>query len=607
MSLAARAQYTDYELPRWRVNGFAGFDLTHTSQSATGQDAQSGQLFPLGDVRLNADGFLLDPKFLHLNTGFDFQKGANTSDRGDLALGGMNTALNVAFLPNSHLPLRVSYTRTSHGVTGLGLDQNDDQSRLDVQWSMMLPRLPHLTVSFQDYGTTVRVPTSFSDTTYSDRGLGLGLADSWKDWRWTGNFSIGNGSSSGVSVLGLPNPFDHSTRAGSFNLGRNFFDNKARLSFENLEVWRRDHLGGDGSDQSSELTNNVRFDLQINNRLSLAAGYGFARVEFEGQGLSSLLAPAGAAIQVISFSSSSSNSFNGRLDFHPRNWLRLTQEIRTTLSSPLDALAESRTSFTETSSTLSAEHTWRGFDVTGSYTGRFQLARTTLDRSPDSWSNSFHARVGWGNVRYLRVAASAQDSRLNLVEQIGGFTDEKRGALELESHRLKYFRLRTGASYSQMELLNLSGNTRSKIVTYSFQAEHRKFVIAAATSFMDGAGALFPAGLIDRQFLVVPLPIVQLLATPLLNRTTRTESVSLIARPRRRLDATISWRKEDTRLIDSAQAFNVLQADGRYRLGKFSLEGGYSRNLNNVTVITGLSGTRLAVWYFRIGRDFRIF
>jgi hypothetical protein len=118
---------------------------------------------------------------------------------------------------------------------------------------------------------------------------------------------------------------------------------------------------------------------------------------------------------------------------------------------------------------------------------------------------------------------------------------------------------------------------------------------------------LFPLGLLDHQFLVIPLPIGQLLATPLLNRTTHAQTVSLLGRPRRRLEVSAAWRTEDTVLAASEQTFNVLQTDARYHLGKFTVEGGYSRNLNDVTFITGISGTRLAIWYFRIGRDFKLF
>lgn len=602
---SARAQYTDYEPPRWRVNGFAGFDLTHTSQSQTNSTTQTDQLFPLGDFRLNGDGFLLDPKFLHINAGFDYQKGANTSDRGDIGMGGVNMAVSTSFLPNSHMPLRVSYTKTDHGVTGLGLDQSNDESRLDVQWDVFRSNLPHIIASFQDYSSTVHVPISFADRTFSERAFNLGASDNWKSWQWSGSFSMGAGTSNGIS-LSPDSTFDNSTRAGFFNIFRGFWDNKAHLRMENREVWRDDHLAGDGSTNSKEFTNNATFDVQLHPKVSVTAGYAFSQVTFQNNGFASLISGTGP-IQLLSLVSSTSNSVSGRVDYHPFSWLRLTQDIREALLSPVDNALESQTSFTDTASTVEADHRWHSFDLMGSYTGRFQITGTSLDRTPNSWSNSFMGRVGWGDPRYLHMVASAQDTHLNLVEQIGGFTDEKRVGLELETHSVKSFRLHAAADYSQVELLNVSGNTRSKIVTYSASADHRRFTLAYTNSFLDGAGALFPLGLLDHQFLVIPLPISQLLATPLLNRTTHAQTVSVVGRPRRRLEVSLAWRIEDTVLATSEQTFNVLQTDARYRLGKFTVEGGYSRNLNDVTLITGVSGTRLAIWYFRIGRDFKLF
>jgi hypothetical protein len=605
--IQARAQYPNFEPPRWHANGFVGFNLTHTSQEQRTGDGQTDQLFPLGDLRLNGDGFLLDPRFLHLTAALNYQKGANTSDRGDLSTGGTDLAVGSAFLPKSHVPLRVSYNRTSHGVNGLGLNQNDDGSRLDVQWNVLFPRLPHFSVSFQKYDNTVHVPSSISDRNYNETALNASVSDSWKDWRWTGNFSQGNGNSTGTaSVLGLNSDFENSTRAGGFQLGRGFWENKARLLFENREIWRHDQLSGDGNNRSSEFTDNLNFDVQVTPKVSLNAGYGFAQVDFSGTAFNGLLGPGGGLVQLVSLSSSTSHAVSGRVDYRPWNWLRVSQDIRTARASPFGGVIESRTSFTDTASTIEADHRWRDFDVMGTYTGRFQLAGTTLDRTPDSWSNSFAGRVGWGNVQRVHITAVAADTRLNLVEQIGGFTDEKRAGLEIETRRVRSFRLRASGEYSNVDLLNVSGDTRSKNVSYSAQADHRLFSLWFTSSFLDGAGALFPDGLIDRHFLVVPLPVSQLLATPLLNRNTHARSIGLIGRPRRNLDLSIAWRTEDTRLAASRQKFNVLQADGRYRLGKFSFEGGYSRNLNDVTSITGLTGNRLAIWYFRIGRDFKI-
>jgi len=600
-------QYPGYEQPRWHVNGFAGFDITHTSQSLNESAAQTDQLFPLGDVRINSDGFILDPRFLHLSAGFDYQKGANTAERGDLSTGGMNIAASTVFLPKSHVPFRATYTRTDHGVSGLGLDQKDDNSRLDLQWNVLFPSLPQLNVSFQEYSNKVHVASSFADRTSDQMAFNTGLADIWKDWRWAGNFSMASGTSTGVSQIGLNSPFEDSTRAGDFHLNRGFWDNKARLTFENREIWRKDHLGGDGTTRNSEISNNANFGVQVTPRVSLDAGYGFAKVDFQNDGLNNILVPGGGAVQVISLSSSTSHSLNGRVGYRVFDWLRVSQGVRSALLTPVAGATESRTSFTETESTVSAEHHWRALDVMGSYTGRFQLAGTTLDHAPDSWSNSFNGRVSWGDARYVRVTTFGQDTHLNLVEQIGGFTDEKRIGMEAETHRLKYFRLRANADYSNMDLLNISGNTHTKMTSFSLQADQRRYTVTFNRSFMDGAGALFPEGLIDRTFLVVPLPINALLATPLLNRSTHTTSVGLIARPRRRLEVSAVWRSEDTQLTNSKQTFNIVQADARYGLGKFTLEGGYSRNLNDVTVITGPSGTRLAIWYFRIGRDFRIF
>ena len=603
----AAGQSPEDEIPRWHANGFAGVDLTHTSQSVTTSDTQTDQFFPLGDLRLNSDGFLLDPRFLHISAAMEYQKGVNSADRGDFNMGGVNMAFGTVFLPKSHVPFRFNYTKTNHGLTGLGLDQNDDDQRIEAHWEMLFPKLPHVTVSFQDYGSTVHVPTSFADRTYSEKEFGLGVSDSWKQWQWSGNFSAGNGNSTGVSQLNLDNTFENTTRAAGFNLNRNFLDNRARLMFENRDIWRRDHLGGDGSSDTTEFDNTANFDMQVAERVTASAGYSFQKLDFTGGGFNQAIVPGGGGLQVIPLLSTTSNSVSGRVDYHPWNWLRLNQEVRNTQSSPVPGILESRTSFTDTTSTVTADRHWMGFDLMGSYSGQFQLAGTTLDHSPSSWSNSYSGRVGWGDVRYARITASGQNTRMNLVEQIGGFTHEKRVGAEIETHRFRLVRLRASGDYTNLELLNISGDTHTRMVNYTFQAEHRFVTASYTNSFMDGAGALFPLGLIDRQFLVVPLPISQLLATPLLDRTTHSQIVSLTGRPRRRLDVSFVWRVEDTQLPSSRENFNFLEADARYRLGKFSLEGGYSRNLTDVTLVTGLNGTRLALWYFRIGRDFKIF
>lgn len=605
---SAWGQYSqDYEPPRWHANGYAGFSLNHTSQEQTDGSGRQDQMFPLGDLRLNGNGFLLDPKFLALNTALDYQKGVNSSTIGDLDTGGTNLVIGSSFLPKSRFPLRVSYELTNHGVTGLGLNQNDDNSRLDVQWNVIAPNLPRFTVAFQKYDNTVHVPASFADRNYNETGLNAGASDTWKSWHWAGTYSQAYGDSSGTaSILGVDSTYSNSTRSGDFNLNRTFWQNKARLMFENRETWWHDSLSGDGNNSSSEYDNNLNFDYEVTPRVTMSTGAAFTRISFDGTAFSGTLTPGSNPIEVLAFTSSTAETFSGRVDYRPKDWLRLSQDVRTSLTSPLSGIQESQTLFTDTASTVAAEHRWRSFDLMGSYTGRFELAGTNLDNTPNSWSNSFTGRVGWGNVKRVHLSGLAQDVHLNLVEQIGGFTHEQRVAGEAETQCVRNFRFRASAEYSSIDLLNIGGDTKSKTVLYSASADHRRFSVWFTASFLDGAGAIFPPGLIDRQLLVVPLPISQLLASPLLDRTSHAKTAGLIGRFRRNLDLLVAWRTEDVALATSDQEYKVLQADARYRIGKVSVEGGYSHNLNDVTNITGLSGNRLAVWYIRIGRDFKI-
>ncbi len=604
---SALAQYGyDPEPERWHLTGSAGVELQGSDQSIVPSQVGNSQLFPLGDLRLNADGFLLDPRFLHISGGFNFQKGVNESDRGSIDNGGLGLAVSTAFLPRSHIPLRVTYTRNTFGLTGLGVNQDSADSRLDVEWTEMFPSLPRFTVGLQHVSDEVRVPQSFSDRSFQDTGLNLGISDLWKGWEWSANGAIEGGSTSGIAELGQPTSFDNSTRAAMFNLGHSFWQNNARLTWENRWVSQEQNLGPNGNSDSTELTSHANLNLRLSTRWSAQAGYAFSQVDFNSSNFSANIPGAGQT-QVISLTSSTAHALSGRLEYHPKDWLRLSQELRTTLTSPIEQAAESRTSQTESVSTVTAEHRVHGFDLMGSYSGRYQLSSTTLDRSPDSWSNGFNARVGWGSTRTVRLTGVYEKSRLNLVELIGGYTDQQRARLEAETYRLKFVRLRASVEQYRIDILNVSGKTDNQGTNYAATAEHRLFSVTFAKSLGEGAGALFPDNLIPHQFVIIPLPVAQLVATPLLDRTVQSRSLIVIARPNRRLQAGLSWRKEKDLLFAANQFFDVLQFDARYRLGKVSVEGGYSRNLTDVYSPLTMTGDRLTRWYVRIARDFTIF
>ena len=596
----------DVEPPRWHVTGSAGIDLNGSSQSTLPMDTSSSQLFPLGDLRLNTDGYLLDPKFLHINGGFNFQRGVNESDRGSIDSNGLGLAISTSFLPRSHVPLRVNYTKNTYGLNGLGVNQDNDDSRLTVDWTAMFPNLPRFTLGLQQFSNVVRVPHSFNDRSFSDRAINVGASDIWKGWQWAANAAMEGGSTSGVIGLDPGTNLDNSSRSGSFNLNRGFWENKARIWIENRIISLQNMLGAGNNTDSQEMTNSVNFDAQLTSKWSAQAGYAHSSIDFNNTGLVSNLANAGTT-RIIALSSSEAHSITGRANYQVLPWLRLTEELRETRLTPAETVVESRVGLTESVSTVAFERRLRSFDVNASYSGTYQLTGTTLDQSPSSWSNGVNARIGWGSTQRVRITGVYANSRLNLVEQIGGYADQQRARLEAETHRLKLFRLRASVEEFNIAILNISGKTESKGTNLSVTAEHRLVSASYSQSFGSGAGELFPDNAINRQFLVIPLPVNQLLGTPLLDRTVNARSLAVVARPRRRLDAIFTWRKERNLLATSDQFYDTLQFDARYHMGKVTLEGGYTRNLTNVTSSSMVSGDRVTRWYVRVARDFTIF
>lgn len=608
---SAWAQY-DFEPERWHLTGSAGFDFNSTSQRLLPSQTGSDQLSPLGDLRLNADGFLFDPKFLHINGGFDLQKGASNSEQVSFDNRGLGGSFSLAFLPRSHFPLRVIYSKTNYGINGLALNQDEDTSRLDLEWLAIVPKLPRISIGFQRYANDVQVPNSFSNRSFRDTGVNVGLSDIWRGWQWSGNAGFDQGSTTAVAGVSLSTPFTNSEQIGNFTADRSFWNQKAQLRFENRELFRHNSLDANASSDSRELTDTAHFDDRLTEKLSVNTGYSFSQVNFESSNFGALLPGAGLT-QLIALTSNTSHGVTGGLSYRLKQWLRIGQEVRYTHVTPVATAAESRLSFTETESTVSADHRWHGLDLSGTYSGRFQVVSTTLGRLPNAWSNGFSGRIGWGDVRQFRLTGFYEHNRLNLVEQIGGFSLQKQARLEVESAWVKPLRLRASAERVEVGILNLTGSTDSRATAYAVSAEHRLFTLSFTAATSSGAGAIFPEGAIDRQLLIIPLPIAALVGTPLLNRDTVSHNFTILARPRRRLDASFTWRTERDDLFASNQSYDTIQAIAHYRIGKITLEGGFSNNeidvldLRSLAFLGSSNGDRLRRWYVRIARDFTVF
>jgi hypothetical protein len=107
--------------------------------------------------------------------------------------------------------------------------------------------------------------------------------------------------------------------------------------------------------------------------------------------------------------------------------------------------------------------------------------------------------------------------------------------------------------------------------------------------------------------LSLPLPVEQLVDTPLLDRTTRITALQGALRLVRNLDLYAQWRSERNLFASSTQKFRVLDARLRYRIGKLSLDAGWARYRSAIAMPESLSGLRVNRYFFRVARDFKVF
>jgi hypothetical protein len=207
----------------------------------------------------------------------------------------------------------------------------------------------------------------------------------------------------------------------------------------------------------------------------------------------------------------------------------------------------------------------------------------------------------------VHLTGSYRYDKYNYVQQIGGFATDKRYGVEAETTALPGFRLRGGVERGKLELLNISGDIANHYTNYTAQIETRKIILTGARGVNDGAGALFPTDVMQQQFVTAPLPLAQLLATPLLGRFTRTSSVGATARLRRNLDLGADWRRENDLLFRALQNYRIWEVRGEYRLGKITLDAGLGNMFTQVNTNVNTSGLKINRYFVRIRRDFNFF
>lgn len=593
----------------WQLKGSAGVSFFSSTDTPVVSPLAPGQTSTydttLGDVRMDLDGFLKDPKLLLFNLGFDGELGSNSVDQGSYNNKLVGLTGNTVFLPQSSLPLRLFYLDSRYNTTGSFLTSTNDNSQLGAEWLLRFHRLPRVTLSFIQQRNNIRFPTSLTDVGYRQNLGHIGLEDYWRNWHWTAGLDTNNTISRSAGTLFVPSGVKTNSTVPSLNVTRSFWLDRGYFNFTGYGNFQDNTFGGVSAGKSRLLYLIPSLRLQHSKKLSSQYSYSFTQSQFGG------LTGAGILPGNITFLQTprlNTHAVLGRVDYELRKSVRVFEQVRYFHTTPFSTPREIMSSMTESISGVDFQEAWKSVQVGATYSGTLQAVGTNLHNNATTFSNNFQGRLGWGNAKRIHWVGTALVSKQNYVQQIGAFTNNRVFALEAESTRLKHFRIYGRAERMHIELLNLSGNTKQDSTNFQFQLSNKVWTAGISHGLINGLGALFPASVMQSPFITVPLPVELLIPTPLLNRTGRVTSAFATLRLRRSLELSGNWRKEHDLLAATDQNYSTFEVRALYRIGKVSVEGVLGRYLTEVLPMEGnLTGLRLNRYYIRVSRDFKIF
>ena len=594
----------------WQLQGTlgAGLDKATNSQLFLPPNPQnhSGYSTIAGDLSVLLGGYVIDPKLLPFTINFSGEHGSNA-----VALGGFrdnvyDVGFDASFLPDRPFPFRIFYRKSEYGAHGDIFGENADTSSFGLEWALRVHRLPHLDIRYLKQDNEVRLITSLTNTSYRLKDLSVDASDRWKGWGWDGGFTDFNSTNSTVEALVLTSPFHEDLKVQSLLVGRTFWDDKARLNFMDRLQWQQEQFLGQPAGQFADAY--ATSQLQINHTPKLSSNYfySFTRISSTGVTSQAEAEGTGSSVSLVQLPPFSSDTFGGGVEYRALPSLSFFQQFQDYRVTAVQAVPEAESSEADSLTGANFAKVWRGLDLGAGYAAHFQLMGTTLDHHPTSFSNDLEGRVGWGDPRRVRLVASGLDSKYNLVIQLGAFTSNRSLRLQAETTRLFGWHLRGSVERARVEYLSVSGDIKSDSTNFTGQIEQRRVAFSVGRQTSAGAGALFPAIVAVEQTISVPLPLSELVATPLLNRFSHVDTAMLILHVRRQLDVLADFMSERDVLTLSQARFLTAEVSGRYQLGKLGIQAGFgSYRISNVVAPTQ-TGTLLNRYFLRVTRDFKI-
>ncbi len=594
-------------LQNFHLRSTLGFDVSgdsFTPISNTGNQAGAPSQSIGGEVGMDFSGVLFDPKFLNFDTNFNFQHGANSVNQLDYSNGLLSGGANVSLLPSGHYPFELFYQHNAADTSGSIFGSNTTTTQLRVKWSVNRPDVPHLTFGYTRDDNDVRLAESLTNTGYKQSEFSAQANDRTAGWVWNGSANIGKFDALSVGSLVFLGDTTENYRVFQGRTYHNFWNNKALF---NADVRQQDYsfeFPGNGSSQNNDLQLAAGLQLQHTSKLSSHYSYAYTRLNQENTFSTN---STGSALSILATPTFNTQAIAGEVDYQLLPAVRIFENLQYQRLTPFSTTMESETSYLESGSGVTLVKKLRGFDIGATYVGELQTLGTSSDQLGKSWSNNVDARVGWGQSKDVRLTGTVRINNLNLVQQIGGFSRLKTYGGQAETTRFWGVRLAGGLDKGTVELLNIAGDTTRNYTNIYAQVESRRMQLSASRGNNDGVGSVFPTPLQGNFFIAVPLPVEQLVASPLLTINSKSTNFSALFRPKYNLEVGAFYRKENDQLISSSQNYRLWEIRTRYNIGKISLEGGFGNIHNLLEQSNTVSGLNINRYWFRIRRTFNFF
>jgi hypothetical protein len=465
--------------------------------------------------------------------------------------------------------------------------------------------LPKTTVACQQYSNDILLPSSASDSRNRQRQFQITAEDSWKGWDWNAGFTMFRSKVTLVDPTAAPGDSQEDFKGATLRVYRPFWGDRAEFRLDNWIQWRDTLYGGIIGNDSREMNSAVSLRLQHTQKFWSSYSYGFIQIDLQNGAPGVPGTPGG--VQFLRPAFYRSHNAGGYAEYRPYSWLGFYQDMRYYTVTPNNLPVEQRTALLESTTGVMFNRRWRSFVFSGRFGERLDLLKTNQENFSHTFSPEFDARVEWGKPKWVRLTGLVSYSKLNLVEQLRGYSESQRFRVEARSQRWRAWQFVLSYDHSVVAMLNVSGKNDVSDDLIGFQVEHRRFTAGYIYRYSDGFGSIFAVSPIPHP-ITQPLPVNELRYTPLLDRLIEGSSAYISLRLLQNLEVHGNFREERSDFFNSDQKYRSYDIRAQYRLGKFTVEASYGRYDSDILSLGGPpSGIKVNRMQFRVTRDFRIF